>query len=57
MTTTIIATETFNDTAPSTKTEQGFNQQVLGDILKELKKLNIQMSLMTDEEIQNMEIE
>lgn len=56
MTTTIIASETFNNTIPSTKTEQNFTQQVLEDILKELKKLNIQMSLMTDEEIQNTEI-
>jgi hypothetical protein len=55
--TTIIATETFNDTAPSTRTEQHLTQEVLEDILKELKKLNIQMSIMTDEEIQNQEIE
>jgi len=30
---------------------------LMSDVLKELKKLNISMSLMTDEEISNKEIE
>ena len=30
--------------------------QLLGDILKELKKMNIQLSLMTDTEIKNTDL-
>lgn len=54
--TTIIATKNFNVIEPSTKNDQRLNQELLLKIIRELKKLNIQMSLMTDEEIQNMEI-
>ena len=33
------------------------NQQMLGDILKELKKMNLQLSLITDNFITNQEVE
>ena len=54
---TIIATQNFNATEPSTKIEQLVNEETLLQILKELKKLNFQMTLMTDEEINNTEVD
>ena len=55
--TTIIATQNFNETEPSSRIEQIATKDVLGKILKELQKLNIQMEIATDEEITNQEIE
>ena len=55
--TTIIATENFNVTEPSSRVEQEFNQQVLLKILRELKKINIYNALAQDEEVENTEIE
>jgi len=55
--TTIIATENFNVTEPSSKLEQTLNQEMLEKILKELKKLNLHMSFLTDEVIKDAEVE
>lgn len=54
---TIIANQTFNDTIPSSQLEQQITQEVLIDILKELKKLNINVSIMSDNEITDQELE
>jgi hypothetical protein len=32
-------------------------EQILTDILKELRKMNVQLSLMTDAEVKNVEVE
>jgi len=38
------------------QTSDSNNRQLLTDILKELKKMNIQLSLMTDNELTNSEL-
>jgi len=44
-------------TQPTIQTSDSDTLQLLNDTIKELKKMNLQMSLMTDTEVTNADVE